>query len=115
MGKDLKSQNFKYSIDQTLQFQRDRVFKPKLSVRRIRILFSMLVSMESPRCISLMVSLGFPAIFLAYICKLILYHIKGANNKKGLKKELSHCPRQVYFSSWQGGFHFHSPGKSFSI
>lgn len=40
MGKDLKSQNFKYSIDQTLQFQRDRVFKPKLSVGRIRILFS---------------------------------------------------------------------------
>ena len=29
-----------------------------------------------------MVSLGFPAILLAYICKLILYYFKVANNKK---------------------------------
>ena len=93
MGKDLKSQNFKYSIDQTLQFQRDRVFKPKLSVRRIRILFSMLVSMESPRCISLMVSLGFPAFFLVYICNLILYYIKVANNTKKDCKAFGRLPK----------------------
>ena len=33
-----------------------------------------------------MVSRGFPAIFLAYICKLMLYYFKEANNKNKISK-----------------------------
>ena len=58
--------------------------------------------MESPRCISPMVSLSFPAIFLAYICELILYYFKVANNKKNNTKMLSgikFCPTASFASA----------------
>ena len=56
-------------------------------------------SMETPRCISPMVSLGFPAIFLAYICKLILYYFKVAKTTSTkMLSGIKFCPTASFTS-----------------
>ena len=61
--------------------------------------------MESPRCLNPMVSLVFSALFLAYICKLILYYFKVVNNRKKktntkMLSGIKFCPTSSCITRW---------------